>query len=72
VPIAIKQSYSRNVLDARRIVDQTDLSPQAASSLWWNPRKLAAAVSMQRTTDYADSVPESSSNVDNGVCNRFT
>ena len=36
------------------------------------PRKLVAAVSMQRTTDYADSVPESSSNVDNGVCNRFT
>ena len=36
------------------------------------PRKLVAAVSMQRTTDYADSLPESSRNVDNGVCNRFT
>jgi hypothetical protein len=30
VPIAIKQFYSRYVLEARRIVDQTDLSPQAA------------------------------------------
>jgi hypothetical protein len=48
------------------------LTLQSLAARGGTPRKLVAAVSMQRTTDYADSVPESSRNVDNGVCNRFT
>jgi hypothetical protein len=49
---------------------QRVLRPLAACG--GTPRKLVAAVSMQRTADYAFSVPESSRSVDNGVCNRFT